>query len=134
MTGSKKQTSTVIVSLRRPDNATDLLSKAIASRRQATILDKQTPPPSSKEEKTEKEERDLQRYKVRCTHCNELMDLTDNDLLPYRTDDETSETGNDDDDKNDDELTEEEREEYGKDRKGALAGAIANAAKRKNTR
>jgi hypothetical protein len=80
-------------------------------------------------EKTEEQE-EPKRYKVRCTHCNKLMDLTDNDLLSYRTDDETSETGDDDSTDDDDDLTEEEREEYAKDRKSALAAAIAKAAKR----
>ena len=114
------------------DNATDLLSKAIASQRQATILDKA---PSKSEEKTEEKE-EPQRYKVRCTHCHEMMDLNDNDLLPYRTDDATSETGDSDEDNSgdstddDDELTEEEREEYAKDPKSALSAAIAKAAKR----
>src|SRR5258708_2735623 len=89
--------------------------KSKIARGHLTVAEEKTGEP----EKTE----DLQHYKVRCTHCNELMDLTDNDLLSYRTDDESSETGESDDDEDQDDddgdLTEEEREECAKDRRSA---------------
>jgi hypothetical protein len=114
-----------------PDNATDLLSKAIAAkiaaRGQAPVKAEET------------EEKHSHSYKMACPACQAAIQFSDEDLDSWRTSDETSEVDNDDDsnegddgdadDDGDDSLTEEEKEEYGR---ASLAKRLVAAAKTNN--
>jgi hypothetical protein len=117
-----------------PENATDLLRKAIAEKVAERVAALRQSPAKAKGHS----------YSITCSGCNSVTQFTDEDLPNYRTDPSTgSDEGNDPDEQqdpdeeseedqdteDDDELTEEEREEYAKDPKSALAASLIKAAK-----
>jgi hypothetical protein len=92
------------------DSATDLLSKAIGAR----IAQRQHAPAKAEEGHS---------YSVECPACKAAIQFSDEDLDRYRTDDETSATGDDDDENDEDEP---------EDRASALAASLIKAAKQKH--
>jgi hypothetical protein len=99
-----------------PDNATDLLKKAIAAKVADRVAALRHAPAKAEgsEPKT---------FQFACVQCGATNSVTAEDDDSYRTDDETAETGN-----SDDENDEPDNDDDPEDRASALAKRLLRAA------